>query len=78
MGERQTVGLDERSAEFVATRVADGTYRSAEDVVRAALHLLERRDRLSTALLEGEESGPAEPFDFDAFVGRKRTEAPAG
>ena len=39
--------------------------------------LLEEREaslRLTSALAEGENSGPAEPFDFDAFVARKRAE----
>jgi Arc/MetJ-type ribon-helix-helix transcriptional regulator len=27
---------------------------------------------LRTALIEGEQSGPGEPFNFDAFIRRKR------
>jgi len=33
---------------------------------------LQRLDALREALLEGEASGPAEPFDFDAFLAEKR------
>ncbi len=44
--------------------------------MRAALRLLEEREaRLSAlraALVEGEESGPSTPFDFEAFIARKR------
>ncbi len=81
MGERVTVRLDKQSTEFVATRVADGSYASAEDVVRAGLDLLQERESerqaLQSALREGEESGSPNPFDFDAFLRRKRTEASA-
>ena len=44
--------------------------------MRAALRLLEEREArihaLRAALIEGEESGPSKPFDFDAFIARKR------
>ncbi len=52
--------------------------RSAGVVVRAGLRLLEeyeaRLEALRSALIEGEESGPATPFEFDAFLSRKRAE----
>jgi antitoxin ParD1/3/4 len=31
---------------------------------------------LREALIEGEQSGPAVPFDFDAFIDRKRCRVP--
>jgi len=31
---------------------------------------------LRAALIEGEESGPSTPFDFEAFIARKRNEKP--
>ena len=44
-------------------------------VVRAGLRLLEEReakqDTLRAALIEGEQSGPPTPFDFDAFIERR-------
>jgi antitoxin ParD1/3/4 len=44
--------------------------------MRAALRLLEEREAriaaLRAALIEGEESGPSKPFDFEAFIARKR------
>ena len=49
-----------------------GRYNSASDVVRAGLRMLEeeehRLDRLRAEIIKGEESGPAEPFDFDDFL----------
>jgi antitoxin ParD1/3/4 len=45
--------------------------------VRAALRLLEEQETqltaLQAALEEGERSGAATPFDFDAFIAGKRT-----
>ena len=43
--------------------------------MRAGLRLLEEHedklDRLRAALAEGEASGPARPFDVEAFIARK-------
>jgi antitoxin ParD1/3/4 len=60
----------------VAAQVDQGRYSDADDVVRAGLRLLEQNEAkleaLRAALIEGEESGPAAPFDFGAFIARKR------
>ncbi len=73
--------LDEHFARFVEGQVAVGTYGSASDVVRAGLRLLEDRqaqlDALRSALVEGEDSGPATPFDFEAFLAGKQGAASA-
>ncbi|WP_232007755.1 type II toxin-antitoxin system ParD family antitoxin [Mycobacterium gordonae] len=59
--------------------VASARYRSAGDVGRAALPLLEDREtQLREALVLGEHSGTSTPFDFDAFLARKRAGEPDG
>src|SRR5574337_32454 len=67
---------------FIDDEVASGRYRSASDVVRAALRLLEDRETqlrgLRETLVEGERSGLSTPFDFDAFLARKRAGKPGG
>ncbi len=62
---------------FINRQIAQGRYHSPSEVVQAGLRLLEerevRRDVLRAALVEGEQSGQPEPFDFDAFIEGKRT-----
>jgi antitoxin ParD1/3/4 len=72
--------LGEHFNNFVETQVGQGRYSSASDVVRAGLRLLEEKEAklaaLRAALIEGEQSGPSTPFDFEAFIVRKRTSQP--
>ena len=76
MNKNTSFSIGEHFSSFVATQVGQGRYGNASDVVRAALRLLEEReaklDALRAALIEGENSGPSTPFDFDAFIARKR------
>jgi antitoxin ParD1/3/4 len=71
-----SVIIGDHLAEFIERQVSEGRYGSASDVVRAGLRLLEEREMkveaLRAALIEGEQSGASTPFDFDAFVNRKR------
>lgn len=75
MATNTSISLDDHFAAFLAEQVDAGRYRSASEVVRAGLRLLEERDvqlsALRAALVTGETSGEAEPFDFDAFVTSK-------
>ena len=61
---------------FIGERVASGRCNPASDVVRAGLRLLEEHEAkveaLRNALVEGERSGAAGRFDFDAFIARKK------
>lgn len=76
MGKNTSFSLDQHFSAFIEDEVASGRYRSASDVVRAALRLLEERETrleaLRQALIAGENSGTSTPFDFDTFVSRKR------
>ena len=72
-----SVSLGDHFVGFIDERVASGRYNSASDVIRAGLRLLEeheaRVEALREALIEGEQSGSASPFDFDAFIDRKKS-----
>ncbi|APH73859.1 type II toxin-antitoxin system ParD family antitoxin [Aquibium oceanicum] len=76
MTKHTTLSLDEHSAEFIEQQIDGGNYASADEVVAAGLKLLEAEQEyvaaVRAALIEGENSGPPEPFDFDDFIARKK------
>ncbi len=78
MAKNTSFSLGDHFSQFVEGQVDQGRYNSASDVVRAGLRLLEEQETkltaLRAALIEGEESGPSTPFDFDAFMVRKRAQ----
>jgi antitoxin ParD1/3/4 len=78
MGRNTSVSLGDHFTTFIDAQVREGRYGSASDVVRAGLRLLQEHEAkvraLEAALIEGEESGPAGEFDFDAFLARKNAE----
>jgi antitoxin ParD1/3/4 len=76
MPRNTSISLGDHFANFVDQQVAHGRYGSVSDVVRAGLRLLEEHEMkltaLRTTLVEGETSGPARPFDVEAFLKGKR------
>ena len=76
MPRNTSVSLGDHFIGFIDERVESGRYSSASDVVRAGLRLLEEHEAkveaLTEALIEGEQSGPATPLDFDAFIARRK------
>ena len=79
MSKNTSFALGDHFSDFISGQVQSGRYGSASDVVRAGLRLLEEHEAkvraLQDALIEGEQSGPAESFDFDAFIDGKRRKA---
>lgn len=77
MAQNTSISLDDHFADFLSREVASGRYRSASEVVRAGLRLLEDREThmaaLRAALVAGENSGPPEAFDFDGFIATKKS-----
>lgn len=77
MARNTSVSLGDHFVGFIDERVASGRYNSASDVIRAGLRLLEeheaRVEALREALVEGEQSGAASPFEFDEFIDRKKS-----
>jgi antitoxin ParD1/3/4 len=75
MGKNTSFSLGDHFTAFIETQVSRGRYGNASDVVRAGLRLLEEQEAklemLRAALVEGENSGPSTPFDFEAFIARK-------
>ncbi len=82
MSRNTSVTLGDHFNDFVEGQVAAGRFSSTSEVVRAGLRLLEEHElkvqALRDALIEGEESGPARPFDREAFFQRMRDRAGIG
>jgi antitoxin ParD1/3/4 len=78
MSRNTSVSLGEHFTSFINHQVQAGRYGSASDVMRAGLRLLEEHEAkvkaLQDALIAGEQSGPPQPFDFEAFKARKRAD----
>ena len=72
MPKETTLRLESYFLAFIEDQIAKGHFSSPTAVVQAGLRLLEERESaleaLRSALQEGEESGEAEPFDFDEFL----------
>ena len=75
MAHNTSISLGKHFSSFISTQVEAGRYNSASDVVRAGLRLLEEHETkvraLQDALIAGEQSGKATPFDFDKFITEK-------
>lgn len=72
------VPLPDRMEEWVRDGARSGGFASEADYVRDLIRQDHNRiERLRSALIEGEQSGLAEDFDFETFVARKKG-APAG
>jgi len=68
--------LTDDDREFMARKVAEGSYASNSDIIRAAIRLLKveemKVERLRAAIQAGIDSGPAEPFDMEEFIRSRR------
>ena len=75
MAKNTSISLSGHFAAFVEEQVNKGRYGNVSEVVRAGLRILEEREAkleaLRGAINEGLESGPAEPFDVEAFIAVK-------
>lgn len=76
MSQNTSISLGEHFVEFVSEQVSSGRYATTSDVVRSGLRLLEEREArllvLRQALVHGEQSGSAIPFDIKAFIAERK------
>ena len=79
MAQNTSISLGDHYVEFVSKQVTSGRYATTSDVVRSGLRLLEEREAkleaLRQALVLGEQSGQANPFDFKAFIADQKKSA---
>ena len=72
---RKTITLTEQQNEWIAEQIAEGAYTNDSEAIRDLIRREQERrfeiETLRQALIEGEQSGEAEPFDFAAFKRRK-------
>jgi antitoxin ParD1/3/4 len=70
-----SVALGDQHESYARRKVETGDFGSISEVIRDALRRAEERDvrveRLRQLIKEGEESGPARPFDWEKFTAEK-------
>jgi antitoxin ParD1/3/4 len=76
MSKNTSIVLGKEQEKFIQRQVKKGRFGSASEAMRAGLRLLEEQElkieRLRAAIIEGETSGAATPFDMDDFIKSKR------
>lgn len=77
MGQNTSISLGNYFENFVRSRITEGRYKDASEVIRAGLRLLEERENkiqaLKKAIHEGIDSGIAKDFDAEAFLNELKT-----
>ena len=72
---RKTITLTEQQDLWIAAQIADGRYAKDSEAIRDLVRREQERrfesDAIRQALIQGEQSGEPEAFDFTAFKRRK-------
>ena len=70
--QRKTITLTERQDEWVKSQIATGNFGNDSEYIRDLIRRdKERQEKLTAlreALIEGEKSGPADPYDFQKII----------
>lgn len=72
MSKNTSISLGDHFEEFVHSKIDEGRYTNASEVIRAGLRLLEEEEKkyylLKQAIQDGINSGTAENFDAKAYL----------
>jgi len=72
---RKTITLTEQQNAWIAAQIAAGSYTNDSEAIRDLIRREQERgaevESIRQALIDGEQSGEPEPFDFAAFKQRK-------
>ena len=72
---RKTITLTEQQNAWIAAQIAAGSYTNDSEAIRDLIRREQERsfelESTRQALIEGEQSGDPEPFDFAAYKQRK-------
>jgi antitoxin ParD1/3/4 len=72
---RKTITLTEQQNAWIAAQIDAGSYTNDSEAIRDLIRREQERsleiESIRQALIEGEQSGKPEPFDFTAFKQRK-------
>ena len=76
------VNLSSKFESYIQQQLNEGTYNNASEVIREALRLKMQQDEvyqakleaLRAAIIQGEESGEATPFDIQDIIREAKTE----
>ena len=72
---RKTITLTEQQDAWIAAQIAAGHYTNDSEAIRDLIRREQERSRevetIRQALIEGEQSGEPERFDFASFTQRK-------
>ncbi|MDX1252232.1 MAG: type II toxin-antitoxin system ParD family antitoxin [Gammaproteobacteria bacterium] len=75
---RKTITLTDQQDNWIKAQIAAGHYTNDSEYIRDLIRREQERsaeiETILQALIEGEQSGEPEPFDFDAFKRRKLAE----
>jgi antitoxin ParD1/3/4 len=75
---RKTITLTTQQNDWIAAQIALGSYTNDSEAIRDLIRREQERsaeiEAIRQALIEGEESGEPQPFDFDRFLVRMNAE----
>lgn len=75
---RKTITLTEQQNAWIGAQIAAGSYTNDSEAIRDLIRREQERgseiESIRQALIEGEESGEPQPFDFDRFLVKMNAE----